>query len=166
MRIASSAMTQVPHDDLAARRATTAEHAVRPAVRELLERSPAFLALNANAQRAVAADMVSVAENRAGPADLGSQAHALLQAVNFPAFVAGLIDGVFDANVDASVKQMQAYSDLLKEIAASINDFVKDNMSDDAARDYLTQSYADLAPPKQDRAETTEPLGWPFGRRL
>jgi len=37
-----------------------------------------------------------------------------VKAVNFPQFVADLIHGTFDAIVTASIKQMDAYSELLR----------------------------------------------------
>jgi hypothetical protein len=36
--------------------------------------------------------------------------------VDFPAFVGGLVNGVFDAAVDASVKQMDAYGQLVGSV--------------------------------------------------
>src|SRR5512134_3562119 len=97
----SSAVPQVARNDLAARFDATAESVVQPAVRDLLLRSPAFAALDADRQRAVAAGTVSVAEYLVAPADLASQANEIVHAVDFPAFVAGLVQGVFDAIVDA-----------------------------------------------------------------
>jgi len=44
-----------------------------------------------------------------------AHAAALVQEVDFPGFVSGLIEGVFDANVDASVKQMQAYAGFMTD---------------------------------------------------
>jgi len=63
--------------------------------------------------------------------------------VNFPAFVAGLIDGVFNAIVNASIKQMEAYGELVKNVAKSVDDFMKDNVSENQARDYLADRYPD-----------------------
>ena len=44
--------------------------------------------------------------------------------VDFPTFVAGLIEGVFNAIVSASIQQMDAFSELVKSVAKSLNDFV------------------------------------------
>jgi hypothetical protein len=49
-----------------------------------------------------------------------STASALVQEVDFPTFVTGLIQGVFDANVHACVEQMHAYGDLTAEASASV----------------------------------------------
>lgn len=53
---------------------------------------------------------------------------------DFPAFVAELIGGVFDAQVDASVKQMEAYADLVEGATSSLDDFVEETRSGPAAR--------------------------------
>jgi hypothetical protein len=50
--------------------------------------------------------------------------------VDFPAFVSGLIHGVFDAIVDASIQQMEAYGELLRHVAQSVDQFEQDNLED------------------------------------
>ena len=67
----------------------------------------------------------------------------MIRDVNFPAFVAGLIDGVFNAIVTSSIKQMDAYAELVKNVAKSVDDFMKDNISENSARDYLANRYPD-----------------------
>jgi hypothetical protein len=67
----------------------------------------------------------------------------MVRDVNFPAFVAGLIDGVFNAIVTSSIKQMDAYAELVKNVAKSVNEFMKDNISENSARDYLANRYPD-----------------------
>src|SRR5262245_39123945 len=99
MQIVSSAFTHLPRTELTARPDTTSEIVARPFVRELLERSPAFQALGTESRRALAANMVTVAAHLAKPAELADHANGLLQAVDFPSFVAGLINGVFQAIV-------------------------------------------------------------------
>jgi hypothetical protein len=49
----------------------------------------------------------------------------LVEQVNFPAFVGGLINGVFNATVDGSIQQMDAYGKLLSEVAESIEERCK-----------------------------------------
>ncbi len=61
--------------------------------------------------------------------------------VDFPEFVSSLIDGVFTSIVDASIKQMEAYQDLLANVVKSVNQFAKDNFSDDDARNYVASNY-------------------------
>jgi hypothetical protein len=63
--------------------------------------------------------------------------------INFPAFVAGLIDGVFNAIVGASIKQMDAFSNLVANVAKSVDQYMKDNITDNQARDYLSSKYPD-----------------------
>jgi len=67
----------------------------------------------------------------------------LVRDINFPQFVAGLIDGVFNAIVDASIRQMEAYAELVKNVAKSVDQFMKDNVSENQARDYLADRYPD-----------------------
>jgi len=67
----------------------------------------------------------------------------LVSKVDFPKFVAGLIDGVFNAIVTSSIKQMQAYAELVKNVSKSVDDFMKDNVSENQARDYLADRYPD-----------------------
>jgi hypothetical protein len=49
---------------------------------------------------------------------------ALISQVNFPQFVAGLVEGVFHAIVDASERQMEAYAELVASVASSVDRFV------------------------------------------
>ncbi|NOT87631.1 MAG: hypothetical protein HOP03_05565 [Lysobacter sp.] len=66
-------------------------------------------------------------------------------AVDFPKFVGGLIQNVFQAIVDASIQQMEAYADLLKAVAQTVDQFAADNISMNNARDWMTQRFgADL----------------------
>jgi hypothetical protein len=63
--------------------------------------------------------------------------------VNFPQFVADLVSGTFGAIVTSSIKQMNAYMDLIKNVSKSVDDFMKDNVTTNNARDYLAQRYPD-----------------------
>jgi hypothetical protein len=82
--------------------------------------------------------------------------------IDFPDFVAGLINGVFESIVDASIEQMRAYAELLKNVAASIDEFVEDNSTKDDSRDCLSIQST------QDRENTAdqEPLVPADRRRL
>ncbi|MES1245540.1 MAG: hypothetical protein ABUT39_28300 [Acidobacteriota bacterium] len=64
-----------------------------------------------------------------------------LNAIAFPTFVADLIKGTFQAIVNASIQQMEAYGNLLSNVAKTVDQFMADNVSDNNARDYLAQSY-------------------------
>ena len=65
----------------------------------------------------------------------------LVQTVNFPEFVSGLVKGVFQAVVDASIQQMQAYGELLAASAKSVQQFADDHISDAQARDHLVNRF-------------------------
>ncbi|WP_295386047.1 hypothetical protein [uncultured Thiodictyon sp.] len=71
-------------------------------------------------------------------------AGALLQAVNFPEFVAGLIDGVFHSIVQSSMQQMEAYSKLVSDVAKSLNEFRDENVTQNQGRDQLVEQFPDL----------------------
>ncbi|KAF1703628.1 hypothetical protein [Pseudoxanthomonas suwonensis] len=62
-------------------------------------------------------------------------------AVDFPKFVGGLIQNVFQAIVDASIQQMEAYADLLKAVAQTVDQFAADNITMNNARDWLVQRF-------------------------
>lgn len=82
------------------------------------------------------------AESGAVAAREGTDAFAdLVSRVNFPKFVGGLIDGVFMAIVSASIKQMEAYAELVANVAKSVDQYMKDNVSENNARDYLADRY-------------------------
>jgi hypothetical protein len=64
-----------------------------------------------------------------------------LNAIAFPTFVADLIKGTFQAIVNASIQQMEAYGNLLSNVAKTVDQFMSDNITDNQARDYLTSRY-------------------------
>jgi len=66
-----------------------------------------------------------------------------LNAIAFPTFVADLIKGSFNAIVDASIQQMEAYGNLLANVAKTVDQFMADNITDNQARDYLVGAYPD-----------------------
>ncbi len=68
----------------------------------------------------------------------------VIGAIDFPGFVASLIQGTFQAIVDASIQQMEAYSNLLRETAKTVDTFMDDNVTDDMARDHLADTYGDV----------------------
>ena len=63
--------------------------------------------------------------------------------VDFPGFVASLIKGVFQAIVDASIQQMEAFAELVKNVSKSVDEYMKDNVTPNQARDYLAGRYPD-----------------------
>ena len=64
-----------------------------------------------------------------------------LGAIDFPRFVADLLKGTFNAIVDASIQQMEAYGELLANVAKTVDQFQADNITDNQARDYLAAKY-------------------------
>ena len=131
---------------------------VRQAVRLLLEASPAYKSMAPDAQRALADNMVRIgtylARPEAIPANQLGGAVAMVPAatggfsdllaeVNFPQFVAGLIDGVFDAIVTSSIQQMEAYGELVKSVAKTVDQFAGAAVSDKDARDWLATAFPD-----------------------
>ena len=108
--------------------------------------------------------------------DAGQAMAGVVQAVDFPGFVSDLIQGVFQAVVDASIQQMEAFAELVANVSKSVDQYMKDNITDDQARDYLSSQYPDhLEPdlqagrlaPKRDADPDSAPnfledLGLPF----
>jgi hypothetical protein len=74
-----------------------------------------------------------------------------LDAVAFPSFVADLINGTFNAIVNASIKQMEAFANLLSNVAKTVDQFMADNITDNQAKDWLVSKY-----PYHLRVDTTE----------
>ena len=126
--------------------------AVRQQVRGLLERSAAYRSLPPDKRRQVAHDTVRVASYLVDPDRLVSCEFAnpvlspndLLAAVTFPSFVAGLINGVFGAIVNASIQQMQAYAKLVAHASKSVSDFAADTITDGKARAELVATFPHL----------------------
>ena len=78
-------------------------------------------------------------------ADVGSNEFTeMIANVNFPAFVGGLIDGVFNSIVTTSIKQMEAYAEMVRNVSKSVDQYMKDNVTPNHARDYLAERYPDF----------------------
>ena len=75
---------------------------------------------------------------------VGEVTRATLNAIDFPSFVASLIQGTFKAIVDASIQQMEAYAELLKNVAKTVDQFMNDNVTDGQAKDYLADEHPDV----------------------
>jgi hypothetical protein len=65
----------------------------------------------------------------------------LVNEVDFPGFVAQLVNGTFDAIVDASIRQMESYSSLVSAVAKTVDQFTAENVSPNQARDWLASRY-------------------------
>ena len=90
---------------------------------------------------------------------------AILNAVSFPRFVTELINGVFKALVDSNHQQMQSYVELIKNVAASVDGFSEMNLGQDAARQWLVDTFpgsfeiqggADAGTAPQDGADDSQ----------
>lgn len=85
------------------------------------------------------------AEFQAGALREGTQTfRQLVTAVDFPEFVSSLIQGVFQAIVDASIQQMEAYGELLAATAKTVDQFAQDHFSDDQAREHIANRFPSL----------------------
>ena len=72
---------------------------------------------------------------------LGRRAGALSDELDFPAFVASLVHGTFDAIVDSSIRQMESFADLVAAVAKPLDQFIRENVTLNQARDYLVEQY-------------------------
>ena len=108
---------------------------VRRQVKALLTSSQAFQSLSADKRRQISDDMAKIANYLV--ADASSGTDRLLADVDFPDFVSNLLNGVFDAIVDSSIRQMEAYAKLVAGVAKSLDEFANKNISDNEARDHL-----------------------------
>jgi hypothetical protein len=98
------------------------------ATKQSLSKSPGF-----------AGDKFKAGAVREGVEQFG----ALVQKVDFPKFVGGLIKNVFQAIVESSIEQMRAYGELISNVAKTVDQFMTDNISPGAGRDWLAQRYPD-----------------------
>lgn len=64
-----------------------------------------------------------------------------VEAVDFPAFVSSLIEGVFTSIVDSTIRQMHEYSKFLEAVVKSVDDFSRDNVTDNEARDHMVDRF-------------------------
>ena len=140
---------------------------VRHGVRALLLGSPAYQTLEADERREMAQALVRVCS---AAVSLGQQApegpkplalaqsaqgqfggvavdkvagttRGIMNAVSFPRVVTELINGVFKALSDSNQQQMRAYLDLIRNVAASTEDFADANMAPARAREWLVQAF-------------------------
>ena len=73
-----------------------------------------------------------------------TQAVAYVQGINFPGFVGGLIQNVFQAIVTTSIQQMEEFSKMVSSVAKSLEEFMKDNVSENAGRDHVKNKFPDM----------------------
>jgi hypothetical protein len=93
---------------------------------------------------------------------LGRRAGALSDELDFPAFVASLVHGTFDAIVDSSIRQMQSFADLVAAVAKPLEQFTNENVTPNQARDYLVDQYPqDVTLVRDGGAPTLAPVARP-----
>jgi hypothetical protein len=101
-------------------------------------------AVDATKQRLAKAPGQVGQDFKAGAVEQGVQQFgALVQKVDFPNFVSGLIKNVFQAIVQSSIDQMRAYGELVANVAKTVDEFAQDNITQNNARDWLTAKYPD-----------------------
>lgn len=101
-------------------------------------------AVDATKQRLAKAPGQVGQDFKAGAVEQGVQQFgALVQKVDFPNFVSGLIKNVFQAIVQSSIDQMRAYGELVANVAKTVDEFAQDNITQNNARDWLSAKYPD-----------------------
>lgn len=89
---------------------------------------------------------------------LAARAGALADEIDFPSFVAGLVHGTFDAVVDASIRQMEEFANLVSAVAKDVDQFTEENVTANQARDWLVQQHpGDLQLDLPKQGEDREP---------
>ena len=73
--------------------------------------------------------------------ETGENPTVSVENVDFPQFVSGLIQDTFEAIVDATIQQMDAYTELSENVTTAIDQFTTDNVRNDDAGDYLTGEF-------------------------
>jgi len=90
-----------------------------------------------------ASDLVDVDRHRNKRIEqAGELAGEFVDSVDFPKFVRDLLKGVFDANLQVTLQQMQAYQNLLKTATQSLAKFVN-QIDDSGAFGYLAENNGD-----------------------
>lgn len=111
------------------------------------QQSPQVLALAGGSSQIAQAGTNTDAEGKftaQGAREGAAVAGALLDAVNFPEFCAGLINGVFHSIVQSSIEQMEAYAKLVADVSKSLNQFRDDNTTQNQGRDHLIEQFPDM----------------------
>src|SRR3954462_12014895 len=72
---------------------------------------------------------------------IAARAGALSDEIDFPAFVASLIHGTFDAIVDSSIKQMESFAELVAAVAKPLDQFAQENVTSGQARGWLVEQF-------------------------
>ena len=108
---------------------------VKTQVKALLDRSQSFHSLPTDKRRQIANDTIKIANYLAAQERGGAE--ETVASVDFPSFVSDLVNGVFEAIVNASIKQMDAYAKLVAGVAKSLDEFASSSLSDKEAQKHL-----------------------------
>ncbi|WP_428267252.1 hypothetical protein [Haliangium sp.] len=81
--------------------------------------------------------------NPAASKEAGARFEQLTGAVDFPAFVSGLVEGVFTSIVDSTIRQMQEYGKLLEAVVKSVNEFKNEHITPQDAREHVIDRFPD-----------------------
>lgn len=82
---------------------------------------------------------------QAGAAREGAEvAGLLMEKVNFPTFVSGLIQGVFQAIVNSSIQQMEQYAAMVATVAKSLEQFRDEYVTENQGRDHIMERFPDM----------------------
>ena len=101
-----------------------------------------------------AVDAIGKGKFEAGAAREGAKvAGMLLNEVKFPAFVAGLISGVFQSITHSSIEQMEAYQKMIASVATSLKQFMDDHVDENQGRDHMVDQFPDLFTVGMDDSE-------------
>lgn len=73
--------------------------------------------------------------------DLPAATGAMMEELGFADFVASLVHGTFDAIVDSTIRQMEAFASLVASLSQTAEDFSSDNVSTNQVRDWLVERY-------------------------
>ncbi len=90
------------------------------------------------------------AMNIGGAAQAGIDVAKEVQNLGFVEFTAGLINGTFDAITGATIKQMQAYAELVANLAKTLKQFEAENISQAQVTAHLIERY----PQPEDNSKT------------
>lgn len=90
------------------------------------------------------------AMNVGGAAQAGIDVAKEVQNLGFVEFTAGLINGTFDAITGATIKQMQAYAELVANLAKTLKQFEAENISQAQVTAHLIERY----PQPEDNSKT------------
>lgn len=80
----------------------------------------------------------------------------LVQKGDFPNFVGGLLQNVFQAIVDSSIQQMREYGELLANVAKVADEFAQHHISENNARDWLSAKFPDMLGIEVSSYDTTQ----------